>query len=313
MHRDPERMAAELARFSARDAKTYAQLVADYGEFIDTTYLALMYSPPLAPSVQTAELEKSEEGRGLLQWQAGTPVQLLDELFECEEVKVHFLSRMTVLGFPPDAFGQGWICLFRILKAEAPICVGGSHQLAAGLRRALEGAGGEVRTGVEVKRVLLQGNRATGVELADGTRIEASKAVVTNVEPKKTFLGMVGEEHLPAPFAARVRNFHSRGRSLFGLHLALAEPPQYRAAAANAPVNRAFSQEMFGAGMAAQVQAYHDIAMGRPPRDEMLQITLPTLFDPSQAPDGRHTAVVWQYAPYALKVNGVVQPGGSGT
>ncbi|HEX9183397.1 MAG TPA: NAD(P)/FAD-dependent oxidoreductase [Burkholderiales bacterium] len=304
MYREPERMAAELARFSARDARTFRQLVADYGEFIEATYLPLMYSPPLPPSLQSAELEKSEEGRTLLQWQASTPVQLLNELFESEEVKVHFLARMTVLGFAPDQFGQGWICLFRILRAEAPICVGGSQQLAEGLRRALEAAGGAVQTGTEVKRILLRGNRATGVETADGRRLDAAKAVITNVEPKKSFLGMVGEEHLPASFAARVRSYHSRGRSLFVLHLALSEPPQYRAAAQNAPVNGAFSQEMFGGGVRDQVRAYQEIAQGRAPRDPMLQITLPTLFDPSQAPAGKHTAVVWQYAPYALEAGG---------
>jgi phytoene dehydrogenase-like protein len=301
MYRETERMAAELGRYSARDANTFRQLVADYGEFIDSTYLPLMYSPPLPPSLQTAELEKSEEGRALMQWQASTPVQLLNELFESEEVKVHFLSRMTVLGFAPDQFGQGWICLFRILKAEAPICVGGSQQLAHGLKSVFEAHGGVVRTGIEVKRILVRGNRAGGVELADGTRVEAAKAVVTNVEPKKSFLRMVGEEHLPAFFLTRVRNYHSRGRSLFVLHLALSEPPQYRAAAHNRPVNIAFSQEMFGGSVEDQVRAYQEIAMGGAPRKEMLQITLPTLFDPSQAPAGKHTAVVWQYAPYALQ------------
>jgi phytoene dehydrogenase-like protein len=146
----------------------------------------------------------------------------------------------------------------------------------------------------------VRGNRAGGVELADGTRVEAAKAVITNVEPEKSFLRMVGEELLPASFVTRVKNYHSRGRSLFVLHLALSEPPQYRAAAQNAPVNVAFSQEMFGGAVEDQVRAYQEIAMGRAPREEMLQITLPTLFDPSQAPAGRHTAVVWQYAPYAL-------------
>lgn len=304
MHREPERMAAELGRFSARDARTFRQLVADYGEFIDSTYLPLMYSPPAPPSLMSAQLEQSGEGRALLQWQASTPVQLLDELFESEEVKVHFLARMTVLGFAPDQFGQGWICLFRILKAEAPICVGGSGQLALGLRRALEAHGGVVRTDAAVRRILVRGNTAAGVELEDGTRIDAARAVVTNVEPRKSFLDMVGEEHLPAAFVARVRNYHSNGRSLFVLHLALSEPPRYRAAAANAPVDTAFSQEMFGGSVRDQVRAYHDIAMGRPPRQEMLQITLPTLFDPSQAPAGRHTAVVWQYAPYRVEPEG---------
>ena len=304
MHRDAEQMQAEIAKFSARDARTFRQLYDDYAEFIDSTYLPLMYSPPLAPSLQTAELEKSEEGRQLLQWQASTPVQLLNEFFESEEVKVHFLARMTVLGFAPDQFGQGWIQLFRILKAEAPICVGGSQQLANGLRSVFEASGGAVQTGADVARIITRGNRATGVELKDGKRIEASKAVITNVEPKKSFLGMVGEELLPPAFATRVRNYHSRGRSLMVLHLALAEPPQYRASAANPPVNRAFSQEMFGATMDDQVRAYQDIAMGKPPRKEMLQITLPTLFDPSQAPKGKHTAVVWQYAPYSVAPEG---------
>jgi len=304
MVREPERMAAELGKFSARDARTFKQLVEDYGEFIESTYLPLMYSPPLPPSLQTAELEKSGEGRTLMQWQASTPVQLLDELFESEEVKVHFLARMTVLGFAPDQFGQGWICLFRILKAEAPICVGGSQQLAHGLRSAVEAHGGVVQTDMEVKRILVRGNKAVGIEMQDGRRIEAAKAVVTNVEPKKSFLRMVGEEFLPPSFAARVKNYHSRGRSLFVLHLALSEPPQYRAGAGNPPVNAAFSQEMFGGTVQDQVRAYQDIAMGKPPRKEMLQITLPTLFDPSQAPAGKHTTVVWQYAPYR------VEPGG---
>ncbi len=304
MYRDTERMARELGRFSARDERTFRGLVADYGEFIDSTYLPLMYSPPLPPSVQSAQLEQSPEGRTMLQWQASTPVQLLNELFENEAVKVHFLARMTVLGFAPDQFGQGWICLFRILKAEAPICVGGSGQLAAGLRRAVEANGGVVRTDAAVARIIVRGNRATGVELADGSRIEAKRAVVTNVEPKRSFLAMVGEEHLPASFATRVRNFHSNGRSLLVLHLALSEPPQYRAAGRNPAVNSAFSQEMFGAKVEDQVQAYQEIAMGRPPRKEMLQVTLPTLFDPTQAPAGKHTAVVWQYAPYRVEPDG---------
>ena len=78
MYREPETMAAELGKFSARDARTFSELYEGYAEFIDSTYLPLMYSPPLPPSLQSAELEKSEEGRTLLQWQASTPVQLLN-------------------------------------------------------------------------------------------------------------------------------------------------------------------------------------------------------------------------------------------
>jgi len=305
MYREPERMAAEIGKFSARDAKTYQDLVDGYGEFIEMTVHPLMYSPPVPPSVQSAEFEKSPEGNTLLQWQMSTPVRLLDELFESNEVKVHFLTRLTVLGFAPDQHGLGWVTLLRILGGEAPICVGGSQQLAEGLRKALEAHGGKVSTGTAVKRIRLQGNRAIGVELADGRTINASKAVITNIEPKKSFLNMVGEEHLPASFVQRVRNYHTRGRSLLVVHLALSEAPQYRAAAAGNPaVNTTFSQEMFGGSTRDQVQAYQDVSMGRPPKKEMLQICMPTLHDSSQAPAGKHTAVVWQYAPYDLEDGG---------
>src|SRR6185369_17145580 len=187
---------------------------------------------------------------------------------------------------------------------EAPICVGGSQQLAQGLRNAIEAAGGVVQTGMDVKRILMRGNRAVGVEMADGTRVGAAKAVVANVEPKKTFLNMVGEEFLPSTFVTRVKNYHARGRSLFTLHLALSEPPKYRAAANNPPVNLGFSQEMFGGTIQDQVRAYQEIAAGRPVRNEMLQVPVPTLYDPSQAPAGKHTAVVWQFAPFNVAPDG---------
>ena len=74
MYRDTEKMAAEIAKFSARDAKTFKQLVADYGEFHKFNLLPLMYSPPL-PSLQSAQLEQSEEGRASCN--DSTPVQLL--------------------------------------------------------------------------------------------------------------------------------------------------------------------------------------------------------------------------------------------
>jgi phytoene dehydrogenase-like protein len=152
--------------------------------------------------------------------------------------------------------------------------------------------------------VTVSGKRATGVELEDGSHVRANKAVITNVEPKKSFLEMVGEEHLPADFVTRVRNYHSRGRSLFCIHLALSEPPQYRAAADNPHVNRTFSQEMFGASPTEQVEAYQQIGAGVPPRKPMMQIPVPTLFDPSQAPAGRHTALIWQYAPFEVAPDG---------
>ena len=265
MYREPERMAAEIAKFSARDAKTFTQLydgLRRVHRFDLPAADVFAAAAALAAERRVGEIRGRQDAVAVAGEHAGAVARM--SCSRATQVKVHFLVRLTVLGFAPDQFGQGWIQLFRILKGEAPICVGGSQQLAHGLRNAIEANGGVVQTGMDVKRILMRGNRAIGVEMKDGTRVEAAKAVITNVEPKKTFLDMVGEEFLPSNFATRVKNYHSRGRSLFTLHLALSEPPKYRAAATNPPVNLAFSQEMFGGTIQDQVRAYQEIAAGRP-------------------------------------------------
>ena len=72
----------------------------------------------------------------------------------------------------------------------------------------------------------------------------------------------------------RVKIYHAGGRSLFALHLALSEPPQYRAVRNHPPVNVGFSQEMFGGSVQDQVRDYQEIAAGGLSRREMLQIAV---------------------------------------
>lgn len=300
MRRDPEAMSREIERYSTKDAKTFRKVYSNYKEFMELVYVPWMYSPPVPPSVQEAELEKTEVGRALLQWQATSAYNLYNELFESDEVKTHFLSRFTVLGFAPDDYGLGMPALFRIIHADAPVCMGGSRMLTVALARALKNYSGKVIVNARVSGIIVKRNRAIGVVLADGRKLYAKRAVVSSLQPKKTFMDLVGPEFFEGDFVRKVKAYHSNGRSLFGLHLALAEAPKYAAAGKRPEVNMVFSQEMFGDSMDEQIEVYAEIKLGQLPDREALQVLVPTLVDPSQAPKNKHTSVVWQYAPFRL-------------
>ena len=87
-------------------------------------------------------------------------------------------------------------------------------------------AGAEIRTGAEVEQVRIAGGRATGVVLADGEEVEAAR-VLSNADPKRTFLGLVGQDRLPSGFVGSLGAYRCEGASM-KINLAVAELPRVR-------------------------------------------------------------------------------------
>ena len=172
---------------------------------------------------------------------------------------------------------------------------GGLGALSEALARAAVSAGAEVRTDAVVERVLVREDRAAGVRLASGEEI-ASHTVVSSADPKTTFLGLLGSEHLDAGFVRRVAQLRSRGLTA-KLHLALSQLPEFPGLAPAA---------LRGRLLVAPSSDYIERAYNHAKYNEfssapMLEATIPTLADPSLAPSGRHVmSVIVQYAPYVL-------------
>ncbi len=115
---------------------------------------------------------------------------------------------------------------------------------------------------------------------------------------------LVGEDKLEADFVEKVKGFKFSEFVLFGVHLALNEPLQYTSAAFDPAIASGLnyncgleSLEDFSAHM-------KEIEQGIPPKKPGMQRAQPTLHDPLQAPPGKHTAFLWQFAPYHLKDGG---------
>ncbi|ESZ73183.1 MULTISPECIES: NAD(P)/FAD-dependent oxidoreductase [unclassified Mesorhizobium] len=173
---------------------------------------------------------------------------------------------------------------------------GGMGAVVATIRAAAEKAGVTVRTAAPAARIVVEKGRALGVTL-DGGEVLHARTIVSAINPATTMLDLVGPREIDTGFVRKVKNIRMRGDAA-KLHLALDRPPQFsgvdadnhkgRLVIAPSPdhVERAFNPSKYGEFSAEPV----------------MEITLPSLSDPSLAPSGACVlSAVVQYAPYALK------------
>ncbi|MFN8233994.1 MAG: NAD(P)/FAD-dependent oxidoreductase [Actinomycetota bacterium] len=177
---------------------------------------------------------------------------------------------------------------------------GGMGVVTALMAEAAREAGATIRTGASVASVRTAGDRATGVVLEDGEEI-ASATVLSNADPKRTFLGLVGEERLPSAFVERVRSYRSDGASL-KLNLAVAELPRLADDHGGdvRPYHRGLVQITKPLADLDDDQA--SARRGVPATTAHLEVCVPTVHDPSLAPEGRHVVTVGvRSQPYRLR------------
>ena len=176
------------------------------------------------------------------------------------------------------------------------IPAGGMGAVSEALAAAALAQGAVVRTSTAVTRVKVDHGRATGVILGDGEEVHAA-VVVSNADPKSTFLKLVGEPHLETGFARRIHNIRSRSAAA-KLHLALSGLPQFHELDGAAHGHR-----LIIAPSSTYVERAFDHAKyGEYSSQPAVEITLPSIHDASLAPTGKHVlSAIIQYAPYALK------------
>jgi phytoene dehydrogenase-like protein len=174
--------------------------------------------------------------------------------------------------------------------------VGGMGAVVAAIRAAADRAGVEIRTGVPVARIVTENGRATGVMLANGREFHAEK-VVSALNPATTFLDLVGAGALDTGFVRKVRAIRMKG-NVAKLHLALERTPNF------AGVDDAGHKgRLVVAPTTDHVErAFNPAKYGEFSTHPVMEITLPSLSDPSLAPQGACVlSAIVQYAPYQLK------------
>lgn len=226
---------------------------------------------------------------------------LLDEHFESELLK-GALALDAVLGTNsgPRSPGTVFTLLYRMAAGGAAgdslsQPTGGLGSLCDALASAAGEAGAAIRREAPVKRVLVRDDRAVGVTLESGEHLEAA-CVISSADPRTTFLGLLGAEHLDAGFVRRLAHLRTQGMAA-KLHLALDRAPSFRGLGPQAPAGRL----VLAPSPAAIERAFSHAKYGEFSAAPVLEIVLPTVADPALAPPGKHVlSAVVQYAPYRL-------------
>jgi phytoene dehydrogenase-like protein/glycine cleavage system aminomethyltransferase T len=188
--------------------------------------------------------------------------------------------------------------LYRLAAGHGRLAVptGGMGALAEELAHAARGSGVTIRTNMPVKRIVIENGRVAGVEAAGGERFE-SLTVVSNADPKRTILELVGTRHVETGFTRRINNIRMRGNAA-KLHLALDGLPTIEGVAKNE-----FGDRLVIAPDEHYVErAFNPAKYGESSAEPVIEMTFPSFRDPALAPTGKHVmSCIVQYAPYALR------------
>ena len=311
---DIGRTSEAIGAFSQNDARRYPEFcetLRRLGAFLsgifDTTPPSLN-APAAGEMWEMVKVGKRFRGLGradafrLLRWGPMAAADLVAEWFETDLLQAAVASRGvfgTAMG--PWSAGSGAVLLLNAAIDAAPggssvMVKGGPAALATAMADAARSADVHIRTGATVARILVRDGRATGVALADGTET-AADAVISNADPKRTFLDLVDPVDLDPDFLTKVRNYRARG-TVAKVHLALNALPTFRGVANPADLH---GRIIVAPGIDYLERAFDAWKYGELPQEPFLDISVPTLSDPSLAPVGKHVMSIHvQFVPYTL-------------
>jgi len=307
--RDLEETVANIARFSQKDADTFRAWNRKAEEMTARILMAERYAEPLPQTEREALLERTALGREFLEITRRQPLDVLNELFENEHVKLLFLFKVSLFGtWLVDTLSKtspmGSVIRAFDLETGYQLCQGGSFNLARGLMETFIAAGGSYQPQVRLDRILVEGGRATGIALADDRTVRASQFVASAIDVHQTFEDLIGRDQLPAAMREKLDRFQYTAWTLYGLHLALNESPRFAAASFDPNIDRALKWSIGAETMEDLFKAHQEVMAGKVPSLVQFGSGPLSLLDPSQAPPGKHTTYAWHVMPLEADLGG---------
>ena len=306
LHDDLGDTEREIARFSQRDARrfrAFEQKLADLASIVTPMF---EWTPPttsqsFAELVTTARMGRQVLGgrRDIFDLQflfATSATQYLDTWFESEHVKGAFgwhAINDSVSG--PSTPGTAYVLLHDHASEESGGGVrtwgfvrGGMGEVTQLMADAAREAGAEIRCDAEVERIVTANGRATQVLLADGSELSAG-VVLSNADPKRTFEGLLSESDVPDEYLSAIKAYRCIGTSI-KINLAVSELPQ----AAGVDVDLGYqSGVMEISSPLSDMDLAQSLALrGIPAENAHIELCIPTVHDPSLAPEGKHIVTI---------------------
>ncbi|HTZ49401.1 MAG TPA: NAD(P)/FAD-dependent oxidoreductase [Verrucomicrobiae bacterium] len=319
---DAAKTAGSISHISARDGSKYAEFAKALEKIAGVFSQIAAITPPGIDKPSPEDLwNLLNTGRGirklgkrgmldLLRWGPMAVADFVAEFFETELLRAVIAARgIFGANLGPWSAGSTAVLLLRAAADPHPVGPavfprGGLGELSRAMSEAAKKAGAEIRTDAEVVQIRTKSGAVSGVVLANGEEV-ACDAVVSGVDPKRTFVQLLEPAILDPVFALRMKNFRARG-NVAKVHLALGDLPNFPSLA------NAVGPDGFREALSGRIHIGHEIdylekafdasKYGEISTEPYLDVTIPTLLDPSLAPNGKHVmSAYFQFAPYQLR------------
>ncbi len=309
----------EIRKFSTRDAEAYEEYERTLNRLAEFIEPLLLMTPPDPTSSRLKDLvgllRMARLARGLrkdlfseVEVLVGSAKDFLDSWFESEELKALLCGQAVIGTFAgPRTPGTAYV-LFHHVMGEVDgmrgcwgVVRGGMGQISECMAAAARERGVVIRCDAPVERILVRDGRAEGVVLKSGEEVRA-RAVISNADPKVTFLRLLDPKRdLPPEFTRGIERFRASGSSV-KVNYALSELPDFTALPGKGPGPQHRGTIDICPTLDYMERAFDEAKYGRWSSQPFLEAVIPTAYDDSIAPAGRHIMSVFcQFGPYDLK------------
>ena len=315
---DPEKTLSEIAKFSPRDAGKFPAYEAHLERLAQVVESLLLTIPPEFPPARLGDFIDwikiagrlkglgRDEMVGLVKIFTQSAADFLDDWFVSEEIKVT-LATDGVIGANggPRSPGTAYILLHHCMgglnghRGLWGFVHGGMGAVAESMAASARSKGAEIRTNANVDRLLVRDGVVQGVVLHGGDEIYAP-VVASNLDPKQTFLRLLSANDLKDDeFRKAITRLRCEGTSL-KINFALNGLPDFKALPGTPGPQHGATMHLCPSIEYVE-HAWDDAKYGRPSRAPLVELTIPTTYDKTIAPEGKHIMGAFlQYAPYTL-------------
>ena len=281
-----------------------------YPQMLDFTDIVhrFMYTAPTTQTMQAfsdfmgrffKHLGKNMTGEQFMKMNG---FEVMDAMFESDHIKTMVQAMEWIIGFPPIHPQIGAIgSLLGLLSGSFfPLTTakGGSHAVTHALIQANVDNGVKIMTCCPVKKIIMKNGEAQGVILHEDAIYPnqeiTAKKIVSNITVVPTFINLIGEDHISdKDLVKRIKNFNYHEQTIFTVHYALSGPPQWRTADYDEGIMRSW-MGYFGGETTDEMKKYSQAIIEQEIYPEIYaNWYLPTLADPTQAPEGCHVTQAW--------------------
>jgi beta-carotene ketolase (CrtO type) len=316
-HKSVEATCAEIDRYSTRDAERYREFI-DFWQRLLQGIIPVFNAPPksVIDIAGNYDFQKLKDLLSVL----GPPNKTLDlfrtllssaednvnEWFDSEFLKAPLARLASELGAPPSqkmlAIGAIMMAMRHHPGMARP--VGGTGALVAALLNLVHSLGGKVLTDQAVEKILIDDGRAVGVRVKGGMEYRAKHGVISNIDAKRLFLNLMDSSDVddadPDLRDRLERRIINNNETILKIDCALSEPLRFEH---HNHQDRYLIGSVLIADSVKHVETAHsNPTIGKiPDSDPSMYVVMPTMLDPTMAPEGKHTLWIEFFAPYQIE------------